>query len=305
MAFTLKPTRSIRRELTRVVRRQLQRAEQHVREATPAAVYEARKNLKKARAVVALLDEAGIASLRKDADRLRQAGHMLAVLRDADAVVTTFDHVRSHARRRLPEHTFAILRRRLMQAKARAVTSTKFGLSRVARTLSAVGAHAKHWDVPSIGKRKAAKLLEPGYRACRKAMRRAYDEMLPTDLHRWRRRVKTHWYHRRLLEQLAPSLRGEIKDLRKLETLLGEDHNLTLLQEAIAKDEDVTKRVPAAVTEISAMCAADQARLRKKAFALGRRLFRHKPKVFSRRVRRALAGKTRSRTRTARRRPAA
>jgi hypothetical protein len=65
-----------------------------------------------------------------------------------------------------------------------------------------------------------------------------------------------------------------------LETWLGEDHNLSLLQAAIAKDDDVARRVPAAVSEIGAMCAAEQARLRKKAFALGRRLFRDKPKTF-------------------------
>lgn len=274
MAFALEPTGSIRRRLVRLVRRQLRRAETHLRGKHPSGVFEARKNLKKARAVIALLDEADVPSIRKDNDRLRDVGHVLAVIRDADAVVATFDTLRSHFRKRLPEHTYAMLRRTLIQAKVRASRDMKSDLTRAARTLRKVSAHAHQWRVPSIDARDLARLIKPGYRASRKAMRRAQDEMLPDDLHRWRRRLKTHWYQLRLLEGLQPSLHRRIRDFKRLETWLGEDHNLTLLQAAIAKDDSVARRVPGAVAEISAMCAAAQARLRKNAFALGRRLLR-------------------------------
>ena len=288
MAFTLKATGSIRRRLVRLVRRQLQLGEAHLREGRPSGVFEARKNLKKARAVVALLDEADVPSVRKDNDRLRDVGHVLAVLRDADAVVATFDTLRSHFRKRLPEHTYAMLRRSLVQAKARASREMKFGLTRAARSMRKVRAHAGHWRVPPIEARDLTKLIEPGFRASRKAMRRAQEEMTPADLHRWRRRLKTHWYQLRLLQGLQPSLSRRILEFKRLETWLGEDHNLSLLQAVIAKDDDVARRVPGAVSEISAMCAAEQARLRKKAFASGRRLLRAKAKASTHHLRHGL-----------------
>lgn len=274
MAFALKPAGSIRRGLIRIVRRQLRRAETHVRGKHPSGVYEARKDVKKARAIVSLLREAEVPSLRKDVDRLREAGHVLGALRDADAMITTFDMLRSHFRRRLPEHTYAMLRRRLVTARARASQDARAGRtrSRVGRALRAVRANARDWRVPAIDGRDLAKLLKPGYRRSRKAMRRARGTMRPADLHRWRRRVKTLWYQLRLLEGRVPSLRRGIRDFKKLETWLGVDHNLTVLQLAIATDREIARRVPGAVGEIVAMCAVEQARLRKKAFAIGRRL---------------------------------
>jgi len=52
----------------------------------------------------------------------------------------------------------------------------------------------------------------------------------PENYHEWRKRVKEHWYHVRLLEVTVAD-GGYEKSLKELETALGEDHNLVLLQE--------------------------------------------------------------------------
>ena len=294
MAFTLKTDQSIRRRLKSLLRRQLQRGEQSLRKARVSSVHEARRNVKKARSVVALLQQADTASLGEDARRLRAAAHALAALSDADSVVAAFDRLRSRYPRRLPEHTYAMLRRRLVRDKTRASTGATFGrkLGRAARTLHAVRRSAKRWQVPSLRPRALARLVKPGYRASRQAMRSAQDKPVPTALHRWRRRTKTLWYHLRLVQAFAPALRDQIRGLERLETWLGEDHDLTVLQAALAKDRDAARRVPAAVREMTAMSEAEQAKLRKKAFALGSRLLRQRPKAFARRVRHAASAQT-------------
>jgi CHAD domain-containing protein len=307
MPFILKPERSIRRRLTHVLRQQLRRGEQNLQSGRASGVYEARKNVKKARAVVAMLDEAGAGSIGKDARRLRDAAHALAPLRDADAMVATLDRLRSHFPRRLPEHTFALLRRHLVREKTRTSRSAKVRrqLARAARTLHAVRRSAKAWRVPTLHARELPKLVRPAYRSSRKTMRQAHDEMDPAALHRWRRRVKTLWYQLRLTEPFMPSLRRDVQGLGHLAQWLGDVHNLTLLQTAIETNEDIARRVPAAVREVAAMCATDQVKLCSKAFALGRRLLRHRPKAFEGRMRRALSTRASTPARTLRRKAAA
>jgi len=57
MAFVLRPERKIHRELRRLVKRQIQQARAALDgEPTDTAVHEARKRIKKARAILRLLD---------------------------------------------------------------------------------------------------------------------------------------------------------------------------------------------------------------------------------------------------------
>ena len=63
-------------------------------------------------------------------------------------------------------------------------------------------------------------------------MARARKHPLPENYHEWRKRVKDHWYHVRLLEGFGTLGCGSYeKSLKELETLLGEDHNLVVLRE--------------------------------------------------------------------------
>ena len=307
MAFALKPEQPIRRRLKDVVRQQLRLAETSLGDDRTAGVHEARKSVKKVRALVALLQEADAGALGKDARRLRAVGHAIAPLRDADAAISTFDRLRAHFPKRLPEHTHAMLRRRLVRAKTRALSEARADrtLARAAHALHTVRRSAKGWRVPAIDAHELPNLLKASYRAGRKAMGRAHDRMTPADLHQWRKRVKTLWYHLRLAEPLAPGLRSDVRRLDQLETRLGEDHNLSMLQVALTKDDDLARRVPGALRELRAMSTAVQAKLRQKTFALGKRLFADRPKAFARRLRRAISGNARATARKTRHRKAA
>jgi len=290
MAFILNTQTSIRRGLKHIVRRELWGASESLRRNEGNAVHEARKSVKNVRAVVTLLQEIKTDAFEKDTRRLSSAGQTLSVLRDADAVIATFDHLRAHFPKRLSESTYAIVRQQLVRSRARLIRDPRVRrrLVHVAQSLRAVRRSVKRWPVPSIPVSEGPALLTHGYRASRKAMKRAQTSPSPLALHRWRKRVKTLWYQLRVAHSLTPSLGLEIRRLKQLETWLGELHDLFVLQTTM-RDDTGLQRMRADVRTLVAMSSAVQTELQRKSFALGGRLLAARPKAFRQRLRRAFS----------------
>jgi CHAD domain-containing protein len=61
------------------------------------------------------------------------------------------------------------------------------------------------------------------------AMKRARATRQSATLHRWRKELKTLWYQLRLARPLLTGVAPLIADLKRLETALGDDHNLVVL----------------------------------------------------------------------------
>jgi CHAD domain-containing protein len=58
----------------------------------------------------------------------------------------------------------------------------------------------------------------------------ARDERSLESLHEWRKRVKDVWYHLRLLQPVCGrTVRGQAKEASRLADVLGEDHDLGVL----------------------------------------------------------------------------
>jgi CHAD domain-containing protein len=295
MAYVVRPNRQVGAELRHVARQELRRAAASLRGAAAnGGVHEARKRVKKVRAVLKLWDGFHKGRWTKDRRRLREAGRTLSGLRDADAIIEAFDKVRKQYPDRLSEHSYAAIRRQLMSRKTQAVSqaSQENHLRHTARQLERVRRSAKGWRVRSIRKSSLPDLLRQSFRASRKAMKIAAAGEDPGDVHNWRKRVKTLWYHLRLLQVLAPDLEARIERLKSLETLLGDDHNLEVLCTTIAGDRALYGR-DSDLRRFTSAARRQQAALRRQAFALGRRLHCETSKDFSRWVRRRLmAGRT-------------
>ena len=94
--------------------------------------------------------------------------------------------------------------------------------------------------------------------------------------HEWRKRVKDHWYHLRLLEGLwAESTRAYEKSLKELETFLGDDHNLAVLRERLGPGGETP-----GLTDLFTAIDRRQTGLRDRAIQLGGRLYAQKPDEF-------------------------
>jgi CHAD domain-containing protein len=128
--------------------------------------------------------------------------------------------------------------------------------------------------------------LALGYRRARDAMAAAYRTKSGADFHAWRRRVKTHRHQIAALETLAPGrLKARIDRLDRLGDLLGDEHDLTVLEEAVrghlSRIPDRRQRA-----RLLRRIADGRARLRRRARPLGNSLFTEIPSAFRDRMRR-------------------
>jgi hypothetical protein len=140
------------------------------------------------------------------------------------------------------------------------------------------------------------------YRRGRKTLRRARVERTDQNLHEWRKRVKDHWYHLRLLAPgCGAAVSGQAKEAHQLSDLLGDDHDLAVLKDALQSGE-----AEAAVDLDALIGLIDfrRAQLQADAIHIGERLYAEKPRALGRRIHRAWDAGHAHANETQRRRPA-
>ena len=297
MAFELDHRTHIGRQLRKIARRQLRRTIQVLdvdgSGTFSGAVHESRKSVKKVRAVTAFLRAAGARVPRKDRTRLKSAARTLSRVRDSAAIIDTLERVHHRYPRQLPQHTYRILRRGLVDARDRveARAHREGCVQDVARQLKKTRNAAGDWSAPSIDWPTAIELLTASYGESGKAMEHARSTGQSAAVHGWRKTVKTLWYQLRLVKPLTNRMSALVRDMRRLETALGDDHNLVILAATLRACPGL-KTMGAQIRQVDRLSVRMRKPLRRRAFSLGRRLHRRTPKEF-RRWLRASTKKTR------------
>ncbi len=292
MSFELHHRKHMERELAKIVRRELRDSARGLTTSADSkfgsAVHESRKSVKKVRAVAGFLEQAGAKLPRKDRKRLKSAARALSRLRDSAAIIDTLDRVRRRYPKQLPEHSYGILRRGLVGARNREqARAQRDGIvDEAAERLAKTRKSAKGWTSPSIEVSAMVAVVAASYRRSRKAMRRARATGQSATLHRWRKELKTLWYQLRLAKPLTTGVAPLIADLKRLETELGDDHNLVVLGATLRACRDL-RSMRAEIRQIDRLAARMRQPLRRRAFALGRRLYSRKPKAFARWIRKS------------------
>jgi CHAD domain-containing protein len=285
MSFELHERKHIEDELRKIARRQLRRASEALQQTggrtVGTKVHEARRTVKKARAVTKTLREAGADVPRKDRRRLRKVSRQLSGLRDSAAIVDTFDRLRRRYPKRLPEHTCGILRRTLIEARGRQERRARRDgiLDRVASQLDKTRTDVRRWTMPALDLPALIEVATASYRRSRRGMKRARELRLSATLHGWRKELKTLWYQLRLVKPLTQGAAPLVRDLKCLERELGEDHNLVVLAATLRGCQEL-KAMRGEVRRVDALAARMRQGLRKRAFALGVRLHRKTPRAF-------------------------
>ena len=283
MAFRLEAGETLAVGLGRATAEELRRAHGAlVAEADPeAGVHEARKSLKKVRAILQLSRAPlGKRHFRAEDRRLRDMSRQLAQQRDASVRVETLDaliarldgggpaRLRRASRRRLVPQ-----RRRPDDARVRAEIAEALEEVRpgIEGALSLAGFEAVR---PGLART---------YRKGRKRMRKALEIPSAAAFHEWRKQVKYLWYHVRLFGRSWPETLGSLADeLHLLSDFLGDSHDFDLLESGL-RDEGSKDPLfdPAPLLN-----ALDEARTARRAAAidLGRRLYAEDPEGFTARV---------------------
>jgi CHAD domain-containing protein len=241
------------------------------------AVHEARKSIKKIRAVLRLVrTELGRTS-RKEGGRFADIGRELSDSRDAAALIEVLDQVSG-----LPAKAANSIRQGLLNEKKRIDEHIETGNVRneVAARLAARAAKLKDWPLNDRGFQSLAGGLKRTYRDGLNGLKDAERCGSTLAFHEFRKRAKDHWYHLRLLEESwTPAMRRHEARLKDLETWLGDDHNLAVLIEKLKANP--TRFGGANVVKAFTQAAAKyQNELQRKAIGLGHEVYAEKPGVF-------------------------
>ncbi|MES1943746.1 CHAD domain-containing protein [Salinisphaera sp. PC39] len=244
-------------------------------------VHDARKSCKKLRALLRLARPALPEEVyRRENAAIRDTARGIAGLRDAEALLEAFDALVGHGGDAGAD--VASLRRRL-DAAGRDAAPGRAAVRAAEEALRAGRLRVADW-VPDAGGDEADALcrgLARTYRSGRKRLAAARLDPAAETLHEWRKQVKYHWYHVRLLAPIDPDTLGPRGDaLKTLSDLLGDDHDLAMLDPALAA-------LPAAeLGALPRVLTARRETLQASAFELGESLFADRPKALRRYCRR-------------------
>jgi CHAD domain-containing protein len=248
------------------------------------AIHEARKACKRLRGLLRLARPGlGDQVYRRENAALRDAARRLSALRDAEALLETYGRLDERfadevdRRRTVPVRRALAARREALGEDDLAPRVEAF-----CADLEAVRARVPSW--PAVDDFDLlARGLRHTYRGARRAMAAAFAEPAGERFHDWRKRVKYHRYHLELLEPLWPrQIAARRKEVKALGGMLGEEHDLAVLEATLAAEHE-------RFGEAGAALVVDLARRRREELRatmrpLGQRLFAERPKAFARRI---------------------
>jgi CHAD domain-containing protein len=292
MAYRLEGRESVRGGIVRCAREQLDRSvaelSERVSEDPVDAVHNARKAVKKERALLRLARGSLAPAQRRRANAaLRDAARELSGARDAEAMVDTLDALSERYVGQVPDRTFEEIRARLEFARDQQraeLLGSALG-ARAVQELGRVRVRVEDWELRRGGWCALEGGLARAYKDGRKAFRRVRSDPSMGNVHAWRKRVKDLWYDERLLSELGgPGVAGHAKDAHRLADLLGDEHDLGVLRLTLSEG---WVHAPADLDAVVALIDHRRSELQAEALELGRRVYAEPPKAFIRRMRRS------------------
>lgn len=275
MAFALKPHKKAAKEVRRAAREQVDRALAEIADdalGEEKTVHQVRKRCKKLRGLLRLVADDLGKHYKMENHWYRDTARLLSGLRDAHQSANTLAQLGAEQpadvgtgagdRAGAPDARDA-----LAQCDAR----LREGRERI-----------DQW--PLAGESFDA--LQPGFKHTyaqgRKRLRAARKSGEADALHDWRKAVKYHGHHLKLMRPSWPvPLSAHYREVSRLGDFLGEEHDLSVLalrlEAARANGEEEAE-------QLLERLARRQRKLRRRAFRLGEHVFAEKPKSYSRRL---------------------
>jgi CHAD domain-containing protein len=268
-AFRLKTDEGIPDGVRRIARGRIDHAIDALGDASEEGVHDARKDMKKLRALLRLVrGEIGDKVFRREADTFRDAARELSGVRDADVMLATLADLEERYEADVGPVRQAVEAHRLRTGGG--------GRRQAAETAIAILTEARgrvdDWPLERDGFEALEGGLRRTYRRGRRDWRAALEEPSDENLHEWRKRVKDLWYHCSILqESWKPVMTALADEAHELSDRLGDDHDLAVLLDFGAES-------------LEPLIDERRAELQEQAFAYGSRLYADKPKAFVRRL---------------------
>ena len=281
MAFALRPARPLAAELRHVLDGEIGGALGEL-DGTPdeAAIHAARRHIKKARAVLRLMDgDLQHRSLTRCDRALRAAGQALSTWRDAAVLLRTIDALAGGRQAKATARALQGLRE-IWQAPGTAAVDTgalqsaRHALQESRSVLTGHSFEACDLDALTDG-------FATTYRSGRRALKRAAAEPSADRLHALRKALKHHVYQLRLLQPLWPGPLGAVHaQADHAAELIGLHHDCAVLRSRLAG----SALAVADKARIDALAAGRQDSLAPAALGICRRLYAERAGSYRRRL---------------------
>jgi CHAD domain-containing protein len=281
MAFHFKKAESPAKGVRRVCRERIGAARERLRRSDrSAAIHDVRREIKKLRAIFRLArGAAGKGAYHKSVKALREAAGYLAEPRDARVMLKAFEDLTGHSTRRFAEIEKMLRKhcrretRRFQENDYVAVADRI--LRKINRRVRGLKIKASGWAVIEPG-------LKESYIRGREACALVCRKPLPENFHDWRKHVKNLWFYFQLLRPAWPAeMRAMTDELELLGRHLGDEHDLVLMQQFVARhcgqhaDE---------AQALNRLIKSRLKQLRAAALKLGSRLYAETPAILCRRL---------------------
>ncbi len=280
MSFRFTRRQSVGKAVRRIARQEIRKAIRDLATADEMrhiGIHESRKRLKKLRSLLRLVKEPMGRRWTPVDTLLRDVGRGLAAARDAEAMVEALDSLLKDSPGKADP--FASMQT-LLADRRDELTSGQTDLSRqmddAAAALASLGGCIGNWRLGRVGFATISASLKRCYAKARGTMLAAWDSGDSQHFHQWRKCVKHHGHHVRLLRHLwRPVMDARCGQLDRLGELLGQDHDLAALRTVLTGEDRFAHH--AALPALLLLIDDRQAALRAEAHELGMRLFAEKP----------------------------
>jgi CHAD domain-containing protein len=281
MEYTLQPEERVSEGIKRIIDGKVERAIEHIdgdmdRHET---VHEVRKRCKEVRAAIRLVRPV-LPTYSKENAHYRDAGRRISDIRDAQAAIETFDdHIQPIMSERdaLSDETLADLRGVLVDRRDRLANEQDLNgrLSAVRADLVEGRNRIDTLPIATEGYDAVAGGLRKSYKRARNRMEDAYDDPEFERFHEWRKRIKYHRYHCRLLRQVwIGPMKARRSELKTLSDVIGDENDLAefsmMMQDEALFDEATRATLKEHIT-------GRRSELHREGRALGERLFAEHP----------------------------
>lgn len=244
------------------------------------AVHDARKRFKKLRALARLV-RPGLGKRYDEINQFyRDLGRVLSDVRDAEALKVTFN---TKLAPKFDQELHADLRRDIeawvenTRSRILSERSVETRVSQVRDKLNDAQGNLDLWRIDGKPDEILRKGLEATYRRGKNALSQAHRNPDDHHLHEWRKCVKYHRYHCRLLRDAWPKLMlSRVEDLDELSNALGDDHDLFVIVDR-ASEERGSQLSSQHLRLIENAARRQQREYREAAFLLGPKIYQEKP----------------------------
>ena len=249
-------------------------------------IHSSRKRGKKVRGLLRLVRPALGSTYRAENEALREAARLLSPARDGQIIIAAFDLIkRDAAAVKSIGAAYSSVRESLLERRQEQLGEPSDLQDRLAEyraRIAAVRNRIDDWRLSKKGVRAARQGFQRTYAAAKCAFESTRGNGAPDAFHQWRRRVKDHWCHLLLLENLwPPVIKSHSDRVNELAGHLGEANDLAVLLDVLRSNPDeFGEAEPMQV--IVKLASERQERLQSKAKGLGAEFFQAKPKRLAR-----------------------